>query len=122
MLFRSHAGRVVILGSVGRNFAAGMSGGIAYVLDLNPIRLNREMVDVDPLDGADEEFLRTVVRLHQAETGSTVAAGLLARWDASLSRFAKVMPKDYKRVLAAASAAEREGRDVNEAVMAAAHG
>ena len=59
---------------------------------------------------------------HQAETGSAVAAGLLASWEHALSRFAKVMPKDYKRVLAAASAAEREGRDVNEAVMAAAHG
>ncbi len=55
-------GQVVVLGPTGRNFAAGMSGGIAYVLDLNPIRLNREMVDVDPLDGADEEFLRAVVR------------------------------------------------------------
>jgi glutamate synthase (NADPH/NADH) large chain len=115
-------GRVVVLGRTGRNFAAGMSGGIAYVLDLNPIRLNREMVDVDPLDDADAEFLLEVVRRHQAETGSTVAAGLLAFWDTVVSRFAKVMPKDYKRVLAAASAAEREGRDVNEAVMAAAHG
>jgi glutamate synthase (NADPH/NADH) large chain len=115
-------GRVVVLGPTGRNFAAGMSGGIAYVLDLNPIRLNREMVDVDPLDEADVEFLREVVLRHQAETGSTVAAGLLASWEDAPGRFAKVMPKDYKRVLAAASAAEREGRDVNEAVMAAAHG
>jgi glutamate synthase (NADPH) large chain len=115
-------GRVVVLGPTGRNFAAGMSGGIAYVLDLNPIRLNREMVDVDPLDDDDADFLREVLLWHQAETGSTVAGGLLASWDPALSRFAKVMPKDYKRVLAAASAAEREGRDVNEAVMAAAHG
>jgi glutamate synthase (NADPH/NADH) large chain len=99
-----------------------MSGGIAYVLDLHPLRINREMVDVDPLDDADEQFLRAVLRSHQAETGSTVAAGLLASWGSALDRFAKVMPKDYKRVLAAASAAEREGRDVNEAVMAAAHG
>ena len=76
------------------------------------------MVDVDPLDDADAEFLREVLLWHQAETGSAVAAGLLASWDRSLGRFAKVMPKDYKRVLAAASAAEREGRDVNEAVMA----
>ncbi len=115
-------GRVVVLGRTGRNFAAGMSGGVAYVLDLNPIRLNREMVDVDPLDDADVKFLHEVVRRHQAETGSTVAAGLLAFWDSVVGRFAKVMPKDYKRVLAAASAAEREGRDVDEAVMAAAHG
>ena len=115
-------GRVVVLGPTGRNFAAGMSGGIAYVLDLNPIRLNREMVDVDPLDDADVEFLREVALWYQAETGSAVAARLLASWDSSVTRFAKVMPKDYKRVLKAASAAEREGRDVNEAVMAAAHG
>ncbi len=115
-------GRVVILGPTGRNFAAGMSGGIAYVLDLNAARLNREMVDVDPLEDADLEFLHEVVARHRAETGSAVAARLLADWESAVSRFAKVMPKDYKRVLIAASAAEREGRDVNEAVMAAAHG
>ena len=68
------------------------------------------------------EFLRDVVFRHQAETGSAVAASLLASWESSAGRFSKVMPKDYKRVLRAASAAEREGRDVNEAVMAAAHG
>jgi glutamate synthase (NADPH/NADH) large chain len=115
-------GRVVILGPTGRNFAAGMSGGIAYVLDLNAARLNREMVDVDPLEDADVDFLREVVSRHHAETGSAVAARLLASWEEAAPRFAKVMPKDYKRVLSAASAAEREGRDVNEAVMAAAHG
>jgi glutamate synthase (NADPH/NADH) large chain len=115
-------GRVVVLGPTGRNFAAGMSGGIAYVLDVKPARLNREMVDLDPLDEADLEFLREVVARHRAETGSAVAARLLASWEAASSRFSKVMPKDYKRVLSAASAAEREGRDVNEAVMAAAHG
>ena len=74
-------GRVVVLGPTGRNFAAGMSGGIAYVLDLNPARLNREMVDIDPLDEADLEFLREVVARHHAETGSAVAARLLASWD-----------------------------------------
>jgi glutamate synthase (NADPH/NADH) large chain len=115
-------GRVVILGPTGRNFAAGMSGGVAYVLDLNAARLNREMVDVDPLEDPDVESLHEVVSLHHAETGSAVAARLLADWESSVRRFAKVMPKDYKRVLFAASAAEREGRDVNEAVMAAAHG
>ena len=115
-------GRVVILGPTGRNFAAGMSGGIAYVLDLNPARLNREMVDIDPLDESDIEFLAVVVARHHAETGSAVAARLLASWHSATDRFTKVMPQDYKRVLRAASAAEREGRDVNEAVMAAAHG
>jgi len=115
-------GRVVVLGPTGRNFAAGMSGGIAYVLDLNLARLNREMVDTDPLDDSDLDFLAEVVSRHHAETGSTVAARLLADWGAAASRFTKVMPQDYKRVLEAALAAEREGRDVNEAVMAAAHG
>jgi glutamate synthase (NADPH/NADH) large chain len=115
-------GRVVILGPTGRNFAAGMSGGIAYVLDLAPSRLNTEMVDLDPLEEADIEFLLDVVSRHHEETGSAVAAELLASWDSAVERFAKVMPKDYKRVLSAASAAEAEGRDVNEAVMAAAHG
>jgi glutamate synthase (NADPH/NADH) large chain len=115
-------GRVVVLGPTGRNFAAGMSGGIAYVLDLSPVRLNTEMVDADPLEEPDVSFLLDVVSRHQAETGSAVAASLLASWETSVRRFTKVMPKDYKRVLSAASAAEREGRDVNEAVMAAAHG
>jgi len=114
-------GRVVILGPVGRNFAAGMSGGIAYVLDLPEIRVNMEMVDLEPLDSeGDAAFVREVVQCHLAETGSAVAARLLAGWD--VSRFTKVMPKDYKRVLSAASQAQREGRDVDEAVMAAAHG
>ena len=98
-----------------------MSGGIAYVLDLPEIRVNMEMVDLDQVDPEeDAKFLREVVERHHAETGSAVAARLLADWDPG--RFTKVMPKDYKRVLSAASAAEREGRDVNEAVMAAAHG
>ncbi|MGH3152485.1 MAG: glutamate synthase-related protein, partial [Streptosporangiaceae bacterium] len=113
-------GRVVILGSIGRNFAAGMSGGIAYVLDCPVRRVNREMVDLDPLEESDAKFLRQVTERHYAETGSAVAALLLADWDPG--RFTKVMPKDYKRVLSAASQAEREGRDVDEAVMAAAHG
>jgi glutamate synthase (NADPH/NADH) large chain len=114
-------GRAVILGPVGRNFAAGMSGGIAYVLDLKRHRVNPEMVDLDPVDAEeDAKFLRDVVERHYALTGSAVAARLLSDWDAS--RFTKVMPQDYKRVLSAASQAEREGRDVNEAVMAAAHG
>ena len=113
-------GRVVILGPVGRNFAAGMSGGVAYLLDCPVHRINTEMVDLDPLEAADARFLREVVERHHAETGSAVAARLLADWDPG--RFTKVMPKDYKRVLSAASLAQREGRDVNQAVMAAAHG
>jgi glutamate synthase (NADPH) large chain len=113
-------GRVIVLGPTGRNFAAGMSGGIAYVLDLAPYRVNREMVDLDPLDEADLLFLRETVERHLAETGSVVAHDLLVDWDTE--RFTKVMPKDYKRVLAARARAERDGRDVNEAIMEAAHG
>ncbi|ASU83493.1 glutamate synthase large subunit [Nocardiopsis gilva YIM 90087] len=113
-------GRAVVLGRTGRNFAAGMSGGIAYVLDLDSERVNGEMVDIEPLDGADREFLRDVLERHHAETGSGVARNLLGDFDTAAGRFAKVMPRDYKRVLLAQAAAERDGRDVNEAVMASA--
>ncbi|GAA4189867.1 glutamate synthase large subunit [Microbispora amethystogenes] len=115
-------GRAVVLGATGRNFAAGMSGGVAYVLDLRPERVNREMVELEALNDEDAEFLREIVDRHFTETGSTVAKALLADWDAALGRFAKIMPSDYKRVLLARAAAEAEGRDIDEAVMAAAHG
>jgi glutamate synthase (NADPH/NADH) large chain len=77
------------------------------------------MVLLEGLDAADRTFLEERVRLHERETGSAVAARLLADWAASLERFRKVMPKDYKRVLEATAAAEAEGRDVIEAVMEA---
>ncbi|MDI2032264.1 glutamate synthase large subunit [Saccharopolyspora sp. TS4A08] len=115
-------GRAVILGKTGRNFAAGMSGGIAYLLDVDPRRINPEMVDLDTLDDEDREFLHDRVRRHFEQTESAVARELLADWDTAVERFGKVMPRDFKRVLEAQSAAEREGRDVNEAIMEAAHG
>ncbi len=115
-------GTVLVLGKIGRNFAAGMSGGIAYLLDPDRGRVNTQMVDLEPLDAGDGALLRRLVERHRAETGSAVAGELLAGWERALARFVKVMPKDYKRVLDAASRAELEGRDVNEAVMAAAHG
>ena len=115
-------GQVVVLGRIGRNFAAGMSGGVAYVLDLPQGRVNPEMVDIDPLDDDDRAFLRDAVERHFAETESGVAKQLLTEWDDAVSRFGKVMPKDFKRVLQAREAAERDGRDVNEAIMEAAHG
>jgi glutamate synthase (NADPH/NADH) large chain len=99
-----------------------MSGGIAYLLDPDPAMVNVEMADLDPLDDEDVGFLRNLMERHHAETGSAVAARLLADWTPALGRFGKVMPKDYKRVLAAARRAERDGLDVNEAVMAASHG
>jgi glutamate synthase (NADPH/NADH) large chain len=115
-------GTVVVLGPTGRNVAAGMSGGVAYVLDLVPVRLNREMVDLDPLDDEDAAVLRGLLTRHAAETGSAVAAALLTDWDGALARFSKIMPRDYKRVLAAAASARTRGIDVDEAIMAAAHG
>ncbi|GII86321.1 glutamate synthase [Sphaerisporangium siamense] len=115
-------GRAVVLGPTGRNFAAGMSGGIAYALDLNPARVNREMVEIEQLTEDDAEFLHEIVERHLAETGSTVAKALLDDWDIALTRFGKIMPSDYKRVLKAAETARAEGRDIDEAVMAAVHG
>jgi glutamate synthase (NADPH) large chain len=115
-------GRVAVLGPVGRNFAAGMSGGIAYLLDPDPRRVNTEMADLEPLADEDGAFLHELLRRYRAETGSCVAAALLADWPAALVRFGRVMPKDYKRVLAAALRAEQDGTDISEAVMAAASG
>ncbi len=115
-------GRVVVLGPTGRNFAAGMSGGIAYVLDL-PTRAGStpRWSTWSRSTTRTTTFLRDTGRApHAAETGSAVAARLLADWDEALARFGKVMPKDYKRVLEPPAGAEREGRDVDEAVMAAA--
>ena len=115
-------GRVVILGQTGRNLAAGMSGGIAFVLDVVPARVNTEMVDLEPLTAEDSEFVRALVARHAEETDSAVAAELLADWSASVRRFTKVMPRDFKRVLEASARAQAEGRDVLNAVMEAARG
>ncbi|HEX4903758.1 MAG TPA: glutamate synthase-related protein, partial [Acidimicrobiales bacterium] len=116
-------GRAVVLGDTGRNFGAGMSGGIAYVWDQDDLfhrNLNTEMVDLDPLDETDAEWLRDTIRTHLAETNSAVAQRILDRWHTSVRHFKKVMPKDFKRVLEAAEKARIEGIDVNEAIMAAA--
>ncbi|MET0641592.1 MAG: glutamate synthase large subunit [Jiangellaceae bacterium] len=115
-------GTVVIIGRTGRNVAAGMSGGFAYVLDLNPSVLNTEMVDLEEPTPADLDQVHALVRRHEEETGSTVAATLLADWATSATRFSKIMPRDYRRVLDAQAAAERDGRDVLDAIMEAAHG
>ena len=96
-------GRVVVLGPTGRNFAAGMSGGIAYVYDPDgdlPGNVNYELVDLEPVTTADEEWLRTTVVAHSERTGSAVAARILAAWTVEKSSFRKVMPRDYKKVLA----------------------
>ena len=111
-------GRVAILGPTGRNVAAGMSGGVAYVLDLELAKVNREMVELELLSEGDVETLREMLTEHLSETDSTVAHDLLADWPAVVGRFTKVMPKDYKRVLEAMERAREEGVDVDEAVMA----
>ena len=95
-------GRAVILGSTGRNFAAGMSGGVAYVYgDRDNLRMNcnLELVELEDLEPTDAEELKTIVENHQRYTGSEVATKILADWDSNLSQFTKVMPVDYKRAL-----------------------
>ena len=109
-------GRVVVLGKTGRNFAAGMSGGIAYVLDVDgsfSTRCNREMVDLEPLKSDDDvTIVRDLIRAHVLYTGSDHAARILDAWTDFVSLVVKVMPRDYKRVLAAETKAAREGRRV----------
>ena len=117
-------GRTVVLGPVGRNFAAGMSGGVAFVYDPKGkmgVRVNPEMVTLEPLDAEDFVWLRHRVERHRHETGSEVAARLLDDWASASRSFVKVMPNDYKRVMLAAEQARAEGTDEVAAVMAAAH-
>jgi glutamate synthase (NADPH/NADH) large chain len=118
-------GKVVILGPTGRNFAAGMSGGVAYVYDpdgLLPGNLNAEMVDTDELVDADLDWLHDILVAHHDLTDSAVAQRILADWPRHAGDFAKVMPRDYKRVLNAIAEAERIGADVDEMIMAASRG
>ena len=110
-------GTVVILGRTGRNIAAGMSGGRAFVLDLNAALVNTDMVDVLAIPHDERERLHTAVSDFQLETGSTVAAELLADWDTALSRFSLIMPRDYARVLASMKRATDEGLPVDHYVM-----
>jgi glutamate synthase (NADPH/NADH) large chain len=112
-------GTVVVLGPTGRNFAAGMSGGLAFVHDLDRRRVNTELVDLAPLRGEERELLHDLVRRHVAETGSTVAEELLKRWPEAVEEFTAVVPRDYRRVLDIMRAAEAAGRDVDDAVMTA---
>jgi len=118
-------GRVVVLGPVGRNFAAGMSGGVAFVLDLDERRVNPELVQLAPVDGDAADELAALVRRHLEETGSPVAEALLADWTAAVGRFTEVMPTEYKLVLAAKEEAEEEGLSDDETaakMMEALHG
>ncbi len=118
-------GRVVVLGPTGRNFGAGMSGGIAYVYDPDREldgRVNYEMVDIEPLNDDDAEWLRGEITRHAGFTASPRSVALRDGFDAAQSDFVKVMPRDYRKVLEAIAAATRDGRNVEEAVMAVSHG
>jgi glutamate synthase (ferredoxin) len=116
-------GRVVVLGRAGRNFGAGMSGGVAYVLDESgdfARRVNGQMVGVEKLEEAGEiAAVRSLVQRHLDHTGSERARAILAAWDSFVPRFVKVMPKDYKRMLACLDRAKAQGLTGDEAVMAA---
>ena len=116
-------GRVVVLGQTGRNFAAGMSGGIAYVLDetgVFPGRVNTQMVDLETLtDPAEITELRRLVERHLEHTSSARARQVLDAWDDLLPKFVKVIPRDYKRMLGAIRRAEEQGLVGDEAIMVA---
>ncbi|MFI7353331.1 glutamate synthase large subunit [Streptomyces avidinii] len=120
-------GQAVVLGETGRNFAAGMSGGVAYVIDLDPHNVNVGNAGaVEAPSDTDKQWLHDVVRRHEEETGSTVAAKLLADWSVAVDRFSKIIPTTYKAVLAAKDAAELAGLSESETtekmMEAATHG
>jgi glutamate synthase (NADPH/NADH) large chain len=110
-------GTVVVLGRTGRNIAAGMSGGRAFVLDLDAANVNADMVDVLAVPEDQKEILKDHISKYFAETGSEIAQGLLKDWDKGVARISLIMPRDYARVLAAMERATREGLPVDALVM-----
>jgi glutamate synthase (NADPH/NADH) large chain len=107
-------GKVVILGATGRNFAAGMSGGVAYVYNADgnlAENLNAEMVDLDEMDDEDVDFLRSMITAHVDATDSAVGQRIMTDWDNQVRNFVKVMPRDFKRVLAVQARAAAAGRE-----------
>jgi len=115
-------GTVLILGKTGRNFAAGMSGGRAFVLDLEPRQVNPEMVDILALPADQEELVQRLLSAFYTETGSQVAKAIMDSWSSEKSRISLVMPRDYARVLTIIAAAERDGRPADQAIMEAING
>ena len=115
-------GRVVVLGDTGRNFAAGMSGGIAFVFDPEKLfhpKVNPEMVILEAINLDDSSWLRELLSRYAEETKSDIAEKILNDWENLAEHFVKVVPVDYKRVLEAAEAAKISGKSETEAVMAA---
>jgi glutamate synthase (NADPH/NADH) large chain len=115
-------GTVVVLGNIGRNFAAGMSGGRAFVLDLDQRLVNPEMVDVLSIPDDQEQMLLNVIKTFHLETQSLVAKDILDNWSTQKQRISLIMPRDYARVLEVMAKATREGMPVEGAVMAAING
>ena len=119
-------GEVLVLGPTGRNFAAGMSGGVAWVLDLNPLRLNTELVDPVELSDADVARVRELMGEHRSETGSLVADELLQLSDEELRlRFTKAQPRDFARIMAVQARSVADGlseEETTKLMMEAAHG
>jgi glutamate synthase (ferredoxin) len=116
-------GKVVVLGPTGRNFAAGMSGGVAYILDEKgdfATRCNKQMVALENFEDAEEaESVRQMIQRHAEFTKSQRAAKVLAHWEKYSGMFVKVMPKDYKRVLNALKKAQQQGLSGEQAINAA---
>ncbi|MFZ3021291.1 MAG: glutamate synthase large subunit [Candidatus Nanopelagicaceae bacterium] len=115
-------GLALVLGQTGRNFAAGMSGGRAFVLDLDHSLVNPEMVDIVSVPHDQRDMLYLLVSKFHIETGSRVAFELLEDWDSSLPRISMVMPRDYARVLDAMQRAFDEGAPSDKYVMEVSHG
>ena len=115
-------GTVIILGKTGRNFAAGMSGGRAFVLDLNPQLVNTEMVDVLSLPSDQEDLVKKYISKFYAETGSKIAGEISKDCPTFQDRISLVMPRDYARVLEVMAKAERSGLSVESEVMAVLNG
>jgi glutamate synthase (NADPH/NADH) large chain len=102
-------GRVVILGPTGRNVAAGMSGGTAYILDLDQSLVNQELVELRPVVGDTADMLRSLVQKHYEETDSAVAEKLVDSWEQAVARFTEIMPTNYRLVLEAQQQAAADG-------------
>jgi len=106
-------GRLVVLGEIGRNFAAGMSGGVAYLFDDGKTRsrVNKAMVELEEVvESTDSDELKSLIARHAEYTGSAKAKALLADWSNSVKKFVKVMPVDYKRALRDMALEAAEGR------------
>ena len=110
-------GTVIVLGRTGRNFAAGMSGGRAFVLDLDHANVNTDMADIVAVPQDQRETLQALIADFAQETGSVIAAQLLSNWADAVKRISLVMPRDYARVLEAMARATREGLPVDALVM-----